>query len=146
MLGMRCHVIDALDQAGGQVRGALSGKADLRTSPSHPRVEAAALIELLAEQAAPFAPVYRLGRPGRVDRALAHGGFVGGDGGGRVVAGGGDRRRRGSVVLGLNSAAGAGFMVSAMLLAAATAAALVLLREDGRGQRVNLIELQTAGA
>ena len=40
----------------------------------------------------------------------------------------------------------AGFVVSAMLLAAATAAALVLLREDGRGQRVNLIELQTAGA
>jgi EmrB/QacA subfamily drug resistance transporter len=40
----------------------------------------------------------------------------------------------------------AGFTVSAVLLAAATAAALVLLREDGRGQNVNLIELQTAGA
>ena len=39
-----------------------------------------------------------------------------------------------------------GFTVSAILLALATVAALVLLREDGRGQRVNLIELQTAGA
>jgi EmrB/QacA subfamily drug resistance transporter len=39
-----------------------------------------------------------------------------------------------------------GFTVSAVLLAAATVAALVLLREDGRGQSVNLIELQTAGA
>jgi len=39
-----------------------------------------------------------------------------------------------------------GFIVSAILLAAATVAALVLLREDGRGQSVNLIELQTAGA
>ena len=40
----------------------------------------------------------------------------------------------------------AGFTVSAVLLAAATIAALVLLREDGRGHRVNLIELQTVGA
>jgi EmrB/QacA subfamily drug resistance transporter len=40
----------------------------------------------------------------------------------------------------------AGFTVSAALLAATAAAALVLLREDGRGQRVNLVELQTAGA
>jgi hypothetical protein len=40
----------------------------------------------------------------------------------------------------------AGFTVSATLLAATAAAALVLLREDGRGQSVNLVELQTAGA
>ncbi len=39
-----------------------------------------------------------------------------------------------------------GFTVSAALLAATAAAALVLLREDGRGQSVNLVELQTAGA
>lgn len=38
-----------------------------------------------------------------------------------------------------------GFTVSAVLLAVATAAALVLLREDGRGHSINLIELQTAG-
>ncbi len=39
----------------------------------------------------------------------------------------------------------AGFVVSAGLVAASAIAALVLLREDGRGQHVNLIELQTAG-
>ena len=40
----------------------------------------------------------------------------------------------------------AGFNVSAALLAATAVAALVLLREDGRGQSVNLVELQAAGA
>jgi MFS family permease len=38
-----------------------------------------------------------------------------------------------------------GLVVSAGLVAASALAALVLLREDGRGQHVNLIELQTAG-
>ena len=37
----------------------------------------------------------------------------------------------------------AGFAVSAALTAAAVAVAAVLLREDGRGQRINLIALQT---
>ncbi len=40
----------------------------------------------------------------------------------------------------------AGFAVSAALMLATVVAALVLLREDGRGRSVNLIELQTAGA
>jgi hypothetical protein len=40
----------------------------------------------------------------------------------------------------------AGFAVSAGLLAGAMVAALTLLREDGRGQAVNLVELQTAAA
>jgi EmrB/QacA subfamily drug resistance transporter len=40
----------------------------------------------------------------------------------------------------------AGFAVSAALMIAAVIAAVVLLREDGRGERVNLVELQAAGA
>jgi hypothetical protein len=40
----------------------------------------------------------------------------------------------------------AGFAISAALMIAAVIAALALLREDGRGQRVNLVELQAAGA
>ena len=40
----------------------------------------------------------------------------------------------------------AGFAVSAGLLAASVVAALALLGEDGRGQAVNLVELQAAGA
>jgi EmrB/QacA subfamily drug resistance transporter len=39
-----------------------------------------------------------------------------------------------------------GFAVSAGLMVAAAAAALTLLREDGRGQAVNLVELQAASA
>ncbi|MBO0877009.1 MAG: MFS transporter [Pseudonocardia sp.] len=38
----------------------------------------------------------------------------------------------------------AGFAVSAALVAATVAVAAVLLREDGRGQRVNLVELQAS--
>jgi len=37
----------------------------------------------------------------------------------------------------------AGFAVSALLVVASVAVAAALLREDGRGQRVNLIALQT---
>jgi hypothetical protein len=39
-----------------------------------------------------------------------------------------------------------GFAASAGLLVVAVAVALILLREDGRGEHLNLIELQTAGA
>jgi hypothetical protein len=38
----------------------------------------------------------------------------------------------------------AGFAVSAALTAASVVVAAVLLREDGRGQRINLVELQAA--
>jgi hypothetical protein len=38
-----------------------------------------------------------------------------------------------------------GFAVSAALLGAAAVTAAVLLREDGRGQVINPIELQAAG-
>jgi hypothetical protein len=40
----------------------------------------------------------------------------------------------------------AGFAVSTGLLVTSAAAALTLLREDGRGQTINLAELQAAGA
>jgi MFS family permease len=40
----------------------------------------------------------------------------------------------------------AGFGVSAALMCATVVAALVLLRDDGRGRAVNLMELQAAGA
>jgi len=60
MLRMRAHVIDALDAVGGQCI-ALYPEKPIYDIPGHPRIEAAALIESLAEQAAPFAPVYHLG-------------------------------------------------------------------------------------
>jgi thioredoxin reductase (NADPH) len=62
MLGMRCHVIDALDVPGGQC-AALYPEKPIYDIPGHPRIDAADLIERLAEQAAPFEPVYHLGSP-----------------------------------------------------------------------------------
>ena len=64
MLGLRCHVFDALDMPGGQC-AALYPEKPIYDIPGYPRIEAAELIERLAEQAAPFAPVYHLGHRGR---------------------------------------------------------------------------------
>jgi thioredoxin reductase (NADPH) len=61
MLGMRCHVFDVLDRAGGQC-AALYPEKPIYDIPGFPRIEAAALIDRLEEQAAPFAPVYHLGQ------------------------------------------------------------------------------------
>ncbi len=64
MLDMRAQVIDALDVVGGQCV-ALYPEKPIYDVPGFPRIGAAELIERLAEQAAPFAPVYHLGQ--RVD-------------------------------------------------------------------------------
>jgi thioredoxin reductase (NADPH) len=74
MLKMRCHVIDALDVTGGQC-AALYPEKPIYDIPGYPRIEAAALIDRLAEQAAPFHPVYHLGQ--QVERLvpLPAGGF-----------------------------------------------------------------------
>ncbi len=61
MLRMRCHVVDALDMAGGQC-AALYPEKPIYDIPGHPRIDAADLIDRLAEQAAPFSPVYHLGQ------------------------------------------------------------------------------------
>ena len=61
MLKMRCHVIDALDVIGGQC-AALYPEKPIYDIPGYPRIEAVELIERLAEQAAPFQPVFHLGQ------------------------------------------------------------------------------------
>ena len=60
MLKMRCHVVDALDMAGGQC-AALYPEKPIYDIPGHPRIDAIDLVERLKEQAAPFAPTYHLG-------------------------------------------------------------------------------------
>jgi thioredoxin reductase (NADPH) len=60
MLGMRCVVFDALEMIGGQCT-ALYPENPIYDIPGHPVIESQALIERLAEQAAPFNPEYRLG-------------------------------------------------------------------------------------
>jgi thioredoxin reductase (NADPH) len=60
MLDIGCHVFDALDIAGGQC-AALYPEKPIYDIPGYPRIDAALLVERLAEQAAPFAPTYHLG-------------------------------------------------------------------------------------
>ena len=62
MLGMSCHIFDALDVAGGQCM-ALYPEKPIYDIPGYPRVLASELVERLTEQAAPFKPVYHLGHP-----------------------------------------------------------------------------------
>ncbi len=61
MLKLRCHVIDALDMVGGQCT-ALYPEKPIYDIPGHPAIDAADLIDKLAEQAAPFKPVFHLGQ------------------------------------------------------------------------------------
>ena len=59
MLGMKAHVIDALEATGGQCT-ALYPEKPIYDIPGFPTVAAAELIEHLEQQAAPFDPVYHL--------------------------------------------------------------------------------------
>ena len=130
MLKMRCHLFDALDAPGGQC-AALYPEKPIYDIPGHPRIDAAELVERLAEQAAPFEPVYHLGHPVvRLD--AEQDGFV-------VETGSGVRVAARAVVI----AAGAGaFGPNRPPLAGIEAFEgrsvfyLVRRREDFRGKRV----------
>ena len=60
MVRLHCHVVDVLDDAGGQCT-ALYPEKPIYDIPGFPRIEAAELIVRLKAQAAPFRPVYHLG-------------------------------------------------------------------------------------
>jgi hypothetical protein len=62
-----------------------------------------------------------------------------------TVAAGVTARSADSLPVALTAGFRAGFLVSAALVGLAAVMALVLLRDDGRGQRVNLVELQAHG-
>src|SRR6185437_2245235 len=74
MLKMRCHVIDALDTLGGQC-AALYPEKPIYDIPGYPRIGAVELVERLAEQAAPFHPVYHLAQQVERLAPLPAGGF-----------------------------------------------------------------------
>ena len=59
MLGLDCHLIDPLEAVGGQCV-ALYAEKPIYDIPAIPKLMANELIERLAAQAAPFAPVYHL--------------------------------------------------------------------------------------
>src|SRR3954447_13768468 len=75
MLRMKCHVIDALDVIGGQC-AALYPEKPIYDIPGYPSIDAAELIDRLAEQAAPFHPVYHLGHAVETIAPSGDGGFV----------------------------------------------------------------------
>ena len=60
MLQMGCAVFDALPELGGQC-AALYPEKPIYDIPGYPRIDAAELVDRLAEQAAPFTPVFHLG-------------------------------------------------------------------------------------
>jgi thioredoxin reductase (NADPH) len=95
MLRMRSVVIDTLEAIGGQC-SALYPEKPIFDIPAHPEVTGADLVAALEKQAAPFHPIYLLGR--RVE-TLAQG-----DGGFRLTTSGGDTVTCKAVVI----AAGAG--------------------------------------
>jgi thioredoxin reductase (NADPH) len=59
MLKMHCHVIDTLENIGGQC-SALYPEKPIYDIPAHPKVLASELVELLEAQASPFKPTYHL--------------------------------------------------------------------------------------
>lgn len=60
MVRLNCHVVDVLDDVGGQCT-ALYPEKPIYDIPGFPRVAAAELVVRLRAQAAPFKPVYHLG-------------------------------------------------------------------------------------
>ena len=61
MLKIRCHLIDALQAAGGQC-AALYPEKPIYDIPGFPEIMAGDLVDNLSRQAAPFDPVYHLGQ------------------------------------------------------------------------------------
>jgi len=59
MLGMKCHVIDALEEIGGQC-SALYPEKPIYDIPAYPKIIAAELVDNLKLQAEPFKPSFHL--------------------------------------------------------------------------------------
>ncbi len=60
LLKMRCHVMDALPQIGGQL-SEIYPKKPIYDSPGYPEIMAQDLVENLSKQIAPFEPTFTLG-------------------------------------------------------------------------------------
>jgi thioredoxin reductase (NADPH) len=70
MVGLKCHIVDALDMIGGQC-AALYPEKPIYDIPAHPRIDGADLVTNLERQAEPFQPVFHLGQ--RVVKLQAQG-------------------------------------------------------------------------
>ena len=74
LLKLRCHLIDALPQPGGQC-SEIYPKKPIYDIPAYPEVLAGDLIDNLAEQIAPFEPGYTLGERAETIEKLEDGTF-----------------------------------------------------------------------
>src|SRR5678815_3690877 len=72
MVRLACHVVDVLDDVGGQCT-ALYPEKPIYDIPGFPKVDAAELVVRLKAQAAPFKPVYHLGEQVQALEALSGG-------------------------------------------------------------------------
>ena len=130
MLGLKCHLIDSLEAVGGQC-AALYPDKPIYDIPACPRLMAGELVARLAEQAAPFAPVYHLGQ-----QVVA---VAGGGGGWRLETSSGARIDARAVIV---AAGGGAFGPNRPPLAGIeryegkSVFYMVARREDFRGKRV----------
>ena len=75
LMKLRCHLIDAIPQAGGQL-SEIYPKKPIYDIPGYPTVVAGELVDKLMEQAAPFKPGFTLGERAETIDELPNGNFV----------------------------------------------------------------------
>ena len=75
LMQLKCHLIDAIPQAGGQLTE-IYPKKPIYDIPGYPTVLAGELIEKLMEQAAPFKPGFTLGERAETIQKQEDGSFV----------------------------------------------------------------------
>lgn len=75
LLKLRCHIVDALPQPGGQL-AEIYPKKPIYDIPGFPSVTAGELVDNLMEQIAPFHPSFTLGERAEILEKQADGSFV----------------------------------------------------------------------
>src|SRR5881392_1303291 len=75
LLKMRCHLVDALPQIGGQL-SEIYPKKPIYDIPGFPEINAQTLVENLRKQIEPFKPTYTLGERVEKVHELEDGSFV----------------------------------------------------------------------
>ena len=75
LMKLKCHLIDAIPQAGGQLTE-IYPKKPIYDIPGYPSVLAGELIDNLMEQAAPFKPGFTLGERADTIQKLADESFI----------------------------------------------------------------------
>ena len=75
LMKLRCHLIDAIPQAGGQL-SEIYPKKPIYDIPGYPTVLAGELVDKLMEQAAPFKPGFTLGERAEAIDELPNGNFI----------------------------------------------------------------------